>query len=238
VGGSVVKLSILIPVYNESRTLSTLLDRTLQVDIGAEKEIIVVDDASTDGTAEILESYRNQIIVIRHAHNRGKGAALRTALGHATGQYIVPQDADLEYDPADLARLLEAARTTGRKVVYGSRRLNPENRRQASLAFYLGGILVTWMANLLYGLRLADEATCYKLIDRQLLESMDLQCERFEFCPEVTAKAARMGHPILEIPITYRPRSRNEGKKIRGSDGLQAIHTLIRYIRWCPRSKT
>lgn len=229
-------LSILIPVYNEEGTVAVLLDRVLALDIGAQKEIIVVDDASCDGTSAILKRYRDQVMLLRHERNRGKGAALRTALARATGDYVVPQDADLEYEPADLARLLQAARTGEHRIVYGSRRLNPENRRHSSRAFYLGGNLVTWFANLLYGLKLTDEATCYKLIDRQLITRMDLACERFEFCPEVTAKAARLGVPIVEIPITYRPRSVSAGKKIRARDGLEAIATLLRYRRWRPRS--
>lgn len=231
-----MRLSILIPVYNEEGTGADLLDRVLAVDLGVQKEIIVVDDASRDGTAAVLEHYRDRVTLLRHDRNRGKGAALRTALTHASGDYIVPQDADLEYEPADLARLLQAARTGGHRIVYGSRRLNPDNRQHSSRAFYLGGNLVTWFANLLYGLKLTDEATCYKLIDRQLITRMDLACERFEFCPEVTAKAARMGVAIIEVPITYRPRPMSAGKKIRPRDGIEAIMTLLRYRRWRPRS--
>jgi glycosyltransferase involved in cell wall biosynthesis len=187
-----LKLSILIPVFNEERTLAELLDRVLSTDVGAEKEVIVVDDASTDATPEVLERYKNRVLLIRHPRNRGKGAALRTALAHASGDYVVPQDADLEYEPADLAALLRTARERGARVVYGSRRLHRENRQYSALSFYLGGILVTWVANLLYGIRLTDEPTCYKLVERPLIERMALECERFEFCAEVTAKAARL----------------------------------------------
>jgi dolichol-phosphate mannosyltransferase len=230
-----MKLSILIPVYNEEQTVASLLDRVLAVDVGAQKEIIVVDDASCDGTSAVLERYRDRVTLVRHEHNRGKGAAIRTALARATGDYVVPQDADLEYEPADLARLLATARSGGHLIVYGSRRLSPENRHYSSRAFYLGGVLVTWISNLLYGLRLTDEATCYKLIDRELIGRMELVCERFEFCPEVTAKAARLGVPIVEVPITYRPRPVSAGKKIRARDGVEAIATLLRYWRWRPR---
>lgn len=233
-----MKLSILIPVYNEEQTVAALLDRVLAVDLGVEKEIIVVDDASRDGTGAVLERYRDRVTLVRHERNRGKGAAIRTALSCATGEYVVPQDADLEYEPADLARLVETARSGGHRVVYGSRRLNPENRQYSSRAFYLGGILVTWVANLLYGLKLTDEATCYKLIERELITRMDLACERFEFCPEVTAKAARLGVSIPEVPILYRPRTMSAGKKIRARDGLEAITTLLRYRRWRPRGST
>lgn len=229
-----MKLSVLIPVYNEERTVGALLDRVLAADLGAEKEVVVVDDASTDGTAAVLESYRDRVVLARHERNRGKGAAIRTALALATGDYAVPQDADLEYDPSDLAILLRKAKRENLRVVYGSRRLRKENVGYSSFSFYLGGILVTWIANLLYGLRLTDEPTCYKLVDRSLLTAMDLRCERFEFCAEVTAKAARMGVPIVEIPIHYSPRHIREGKKIRAKDGWETILTLIRLKRWNP----
>jgi dolichol-phosphate mannosyltransferase len=230
-----LKLSILIPVYNEERTIADLLDRVLAVDVGAEKEIITVDDASTDRTFEVLERYRDRVRVVRHERNRGKGAALRTALQHATGDFVVPQDADLEYEPADLKRLMETARERGVRVVYGSRRLHKANKQYSALTFYLGGMLVTWVANLIYGLRLTDEATCYKLVDRRVIEAMELECERFEFCAEVTAKAARMKEKIVEIPIIYRPRHMDEGKKIRAKDGIETILTLWKYRRWRPR---
>lgn len=229
-----MKLSILIPAYNEERTIAQILDRVLATDVGAEKEIVVVDDASTDATGAILESYRGRVLVFRHATNRGKGAAIRTALSHATGDFVIPQDADLEYDPADIAGLLSTARDRGLRIVYGSRRLNRSNRRYSALTFYLGGVLVTWTANFLYRLRLTDEPTCYKLIDRGLIEAMNLECERFEFCAEVTAKAARMGERIAEIGIAYYPRHMDEGKKIRARDGWETIRTLWRYRHWEP----
>jgi len=229
-----LKLSILIPVYNEERTIAELLDRVLATDVGAEKEIVAVDDASTDGTWPILERYRDRVLLLRHETNQGKGAAIRTALSHATGEYVIPQDADLEYDPTDITRLLATAREGGLRVVYGSRRLNRDNRRYSALSFYLGGILVTWAANILYRLHLTDEPTCYKLVDRKLLRAMDLRCERFEFCAEVTAKVARMGERIHEIPIAYYPRHIHEGKKIRPRDGLETLQTLWRYRRWKP----
>jgi glycosyltransferase involved in cell wall biosynthesis len=231
-----VRLSILVPVFNEERTVAALLDRVLEVDLGAEKEVVVVDDASTDGTPAVLARYADRVRLLRHPRNRGKGAALRTALAEATGDFVVPQDADLEYEPQDLKRLLETAGRSGARVVYGSRRLLRENRQYSALSFFLGGILVTWVTNLLYGTRLTDEPTCYKLVARDLLERMDLRCERFEFCPEVTAKAARLGERIVEVPIVYRPRHLHEGKKIRARDGWEAITTLWRYRRWRPRA--
>lgn len=213
-----------------------MLDRVLAIDAGAEREILVVDDASTDRTLAILEGYRDRVSLFRHDVNRGKGAAIRTALSHATGDFVIPQDADLEYDPADIAKLLATAREKRIRVVYGSRRLNRQNRRYSALSFYLGGILVTWAANMIYRLRLTDEPTCYKLVDRALIASMELECERFEFCAEVTAKAARMGERIVEIPIAYYPRHMDEGKKIRAQDGWETLRTLWRYRRWNPRT--
>jgi len=195
----------------------------LATEVGAEKEILVVDDASTDKTSSILEPYRDRVVLLRHERNQGKGAALRTALARATGDFVIPQDADLEYDPADIGGLLSAARERGLRVVYGSRRLKKSNRRYSALSFYLGGVLVTWAANLLYRLRLTDEPTCYKLVDRRLILAMDLSCDRFEFCAEVTAKAARMGEEIVEIPISYNPRHLSEGRKsARAMDGKRS----------------
>ncbi len=229
-----MKLSILIPAYNEEPTLAAILDRVLEADLGAEKEVIVVDDASTDSTPEILGRYAGRINAVRHERNRGKGAAMRTALALASGDYVVPQDADLEYEPADLKSLLTAATEHGVRVVYGSRRLHKANRRYSALSFYMGGILVTWIANILYGLRLTDEPTCYKLVERGLIGRMELECERFEFCAEVTAKAARLKERIIEVPILYRPRRLDEGKKIRARDGWENIVTLVKYLRWSP----
>jgi len=229
-----LKLSILIPVYNEERTVAALLDRVLEVEMGVEKEIIVVDDASTDGTDAVLRPYHARVRLLRHEKNRGKGAAIRTALEHATGDFVVPQDADLEYEPADIALLVQTAKAQNSKIVYGSRRLRKENKRYSALSFYLGGILVTWVANLIYGIRLTDEPTCYKLVERNLIERMDLECERFEFCAEVTGKAARLGEEILEVPVIYRPRPVADGKKIRAKDGIETIQTLWRYRGWRP----
>lgn len=227
-----MKLSILIPVYNEAATIAQVIEDVLSVDLGEiEKEIVVVDDGSTDATPAILADLAarrpDAIKVIHHAHNRGKGAAVCTGLDHATGDLVITQDADLEYDPRDYPALLAPFEDPDVHVVYGSRNLQPNPR--SSWSFYWGGRLLSWVANLLYGSRITDEATGYKVFRTDLLRSLDLQPTRFEFCPEVTGKILRRGVDIHEVPISYRPRSLREGKKIQWHDGLHAIWTLIRY---------
>lgn len=222
------KLSIVIPAYDEERTIAETIRRVEAADLGVAKEIVVVDDGSVDSTREILASFGDRVKAISLPENRGKGAALRAGFAVATGDYVVVQDADLEYDPADL-RLLVAKAREGNKAVYGSRRLGRGKNPMAGFSYYAGGVLLSWLANALYGTRITDEPTCYKMFDRELLASIPLVCEGFEFCPEVTAKVARRGVPIVEVPIGYAPRSRAEGKKINWRDGLVAIRTLIRY---------
>lgn len=220
------KLSIVIPCYNEEKTILEIVRRVEAADLGVVKEIVVVDDGSKDRTPEILKTL-DRATVILLPENRGKGAALRAGFAAATGDYVVVQDADLEYDPADLKILVVKARE-GHKVVYGSRRLGRGRNPMAGLTYYAGGVLLSWLTNVLYGTRITDEPTCYKMFERNLLLGLPLTCTGFEFCPEVTAKVARRGEKIVEVPISYRPRSRNEGKKINWKDGLIAIWTLIK----------
>jgi glycosyltransferase involved in cell wall biosynthesis len=222
-----LKLSVVIPVYNEERTVEALV-RAVRAAAGPDLqiEIIAVDDASTDGTAAALESLAGpDLLLLTHPANRGKGAALRTAFARATGEAVLVQDADLEYDPADYPRLLEPLRA-GAPVVYGSRILGGNARSYHR--YYYGGRLLTWIFNVLYGGRLTDLTTCYKAFRTGTLRSLPLTCTRFEFCPEVTALLALRGIPIREVPIAYRPRSLKEGKKIRWTDGLEACRTLVR----------
>jgi glycosyltransferase involved in cell wall biosynthesis len=174
----------------------------------------------------------DDVAILFHEKNYGKGAAIRTALAYTRGEYVLIQDSDLEYDPQDYPRLLHPLETGKANVVYGVRPDRPER----GLRFFLGAKLLTHLTNLLYGAGIHDEATCYKVVRRSLLERMQLACQRFEFCPEVTAKLCRMGEKIAEVPISYHPRSAVEGKKIRHSDGWLAIWTLIRY-RFVRRSQ-
>lgn len=227
-GYTSMKLSIIMPIYNERETLEKIVEKVQTVPI--KKEIIMVDDGSTDGTREILKEYENvqNIKVIYHTKNMGKGTAIRTAIKYITGDIVIIQDADLEYDPNDYLNLVKPIQNKDAKVIYGSRALNPENKHSYN-RYLLGGKLVTFVANILYSQRLTDEPTCYKVFDTKLLKSIFLKCKRFEFCPEVTAKIAKKGIKIKEIPINYYPRNFKEGKKIKWYDGLEAIWTLIKY---------
>jgi dolichol-phosphate mannosyltransferase len=223
-----LKLSVLIPVYNEEKTIGEILQRVRAGSPpGMDLEIIAVDDGSSDGTHAALEKEAGPgLLVLRHPVNQGKGAALRTALARATGDVVLVQDADLEYDPADYARLLAPMRDHAAPVVYGSRILG--GNTHSYLRYYYGGRAVTLVFNLLYGGRLTDLTTCYKAFRRETIQALPLTCTRFEFCPEVTALLSLQGIPIREVSIAYHPRSLEQGKKIRWTDGLDAIATLVR----------
>ncbi len=222
-------VSVIVPVYNEIAHVDELLQAIHASPV--KKEIVIVDDGSTDGTREKLQALplanpdNNDVTVVFHEKNCGKGAAVRTALQYARGEYILIQDSDLEYDPQDYPALLRPLEQRQANVVYGVRPDRPER----GLRFFLGAKLLTHLTNLLYGAGIHDEATCYKVFRRSVLAQIDLQCRRFEFCPEVTAKLCRGGERIAEVPVSYTPRSSSEGKKIRHSDGWLAIWTLFRY---------
>jgi dolichol-phosphate mannosyltransferase len=217
-------VSVIVPVYNEVAHLDELLQAIHASPV--RKEIIIVDDGSTDGTREKLRvmPLANDVTVVFHEKNCGKGAAIRSALRYARGEYVLIQDSDLEYDPRDYPALLQPLQENRANVVYGVRPDRPER----GLRFFLGAKFLTHLTNLLYRAGIHDEATCYKVFRRSLISQIDFQCQRFEFCPEVTAKLCRMGEKIAEVPISYRPRSTGEGKKIRYSDGWLAIWTLLR----------
>jgi dolichol-phosphate mannosyltransferase len=227
-----MKLSIIIPVYNEENTLDEIVRRILKVKLPVKKEIIIVDDASKDESKSIekeLSKKHDNIRIINHPKNLGKGNAIRTGLKYATGDMIIIQDADLEYNPEDYKDLIKPIVNKKARVVYGSRNLGKNKGKHSYLSFYIGGIVLSKLANLLYGTKITDEATCYKLFEAGLIKNMNLKCKRFEFCPEVTAKIAKIGIEIVEVPIFYNPRSKKEGKKLGWVDGVEAILTLIKY---------
>ena len=219
-----MQLSIVIPVYNEQATIIELLDRVAAVNI--EKEVIVVDDFSTDGTRALLENYRNEAFtLLLHDRNQGKGAALRTGFQHATGDFVIIQDADLEYDPADFPKLLAVVENENARVVYGSRLAT--SQPTMTLRHFVGNRLLTGLTNLLYGSQLTDMETCYKLLDRHLVRNLDLVSNSFNVEPEITAKLLKQGIAIHEVPISYHGRSFAEGKKISWKDFISAVWTLL-----------
>ena len=222
---SLPELSILVPALNEERTVRAVLERIIAACPRA--EVIVVDDGSTDATsAQVRRVVSPNIRLLHHAKNRGKGAAVRTALAHARGRFSLVQDADLEYSPGDFESLVALARA-GAPVVYGSRFLGCSWPRGMSPLHWVANRSLTFVANALYRLDITDEATCLKLFRTELLRALDLRADGFDFCPEVTAKLGRLGIPVIETPIRYVGRSCADGKKIRWTDGLQAARTLV-----------
>lgn len=217
-----MKLSVLLPVYNEEASLETLLQRLRAVNL--DMEIIAVDDGSMDRSAAILEQFAGaNLRIVRHATNRGKGAGVRTALAHATGDYVIIQDADNELDPDDIPRLLEPVRKGTATVVYGARDL-----RAQGFANWLGNTLLTLATNVLFGTRLSDMETCYKLMPTAVMRALNLQSNGFDIEPEITAKLARADYTITQVPISYHPRTQD--KKMRPiREGLRALRVLLKY---------
>ena len=216
-----MELAVLIPVYNERDTIDELLSAVLAVDV--DKQVIVVDDCSTDGTSEILDKWQDRVKLLRHSTNRGKGTAVRTALTAATSDAIIIQDADMEYDPEDYKRLLAPIERGEAQVIYGVRSL----AEQSSLMRF-GNRAMTLATNLLYGLRLHDVETCYKMFTRQVAERLDLRSRGFELETELTAQIVRLGYKISQVPISYHPRYGTE-QKLTPLDGLPTLWALIRY---------
>ncbi len=225
-----MKLSILIPVYNEDATLEAIVERVQATPY--EKELLIVDDASTDGTPRILEELSKRwsnLRVLRHEKNRGKGAALATALRQASGEIVLIQDADLEYDPADYGALLRPIEEGHADVVYGSRFLGGSYGRVHLYHHYLGNRFLTTLSNLVTNMNLTDMETCYKVMRASVARRLDLRSRGFAVEPEITAKVARMKVRVYEVPVRYAGRDYASGKKIRARDGLIAVWAILRW---------
>jgi glycosyltransferase involved in cell wall biosynthesis len=225
-------LSILMPVYDEAQTIGEIIRRVEAVELGdVRKELIIVDDGSRDGTREVLEELRKSSShkIYFHAHNMGKGAALRTALHYATGDIIIIQDADLEYDPAEYVELIKPIREGRADVVYGSRLSGAKVARAFNLWHFIGNKMLTFITNVLYNSILSDMETCYKVFRADVIKNIQIRSNRFNFEPEITAKVLKRKHKLYEMPISYYGRDFSEGKKITWRDGFAAIWALIKY---------
>ena len=229
------KLSILMPAYNEEATIAEIIKKIDAVDlrrIGVSRELIIVDDGSRDKTIDIIKKLQKKykyIKFIQHKRNKGKGGAIKTAIRHSTGHILIVQDADLEYDPQDYFKCILPILRGKAKVVYGSRRLEKRNKQYSGLSFYIGGIGITFIFNLLFLTRLTDEPTCYKTFRADVIKRIRIRGNRFDWEPEVTAKIVKRRIRIREVPIRYYPRSCDEGKKINWKDGIDAIWTMLKY---------
>jgi dolichol-phosphate mannosyltransferase len=230
-----MRLSILMPAYNEEDTIEEIIKQVDTVDlrrINVEKELIIVDDGSKDKTIEIVHKLQKRykyIKFIQHKKNTGKGGAIKTAIKAATGNVMIVQDADLEYDPQDYFKCILPILKGEAKVVYGSRRLDKRNKQYSGFSYYLGGIGITMIFNMLFFTRLTDEPTCYKTFRSDVIRRIKIDGNKFDWEPEVTAKIVRRGIRIHEVPIRYYPRSSDEGKKIRWKDGIDAVLTMLKY---------
>ncbi|MBQ4114283.1 glycosyltransferase family 2 protein [bacterium] len=221
------KITILIPVFNEKASLLELLKLVESVDFGLEKEIILIDDFSTDGTKELYSQVSHKVLY--HEQNMGKGAALRTGIKEATGDIIIIQDADFEYKPSDYIPLVELIKNDEADVVYGSRLSDKRNSGNFLLLSYLANLTLSFLTRILYSTDLTDMETCYKAFKKDFIKNVEIKSNRFDFEPEITAKILKQKVRFRELPISYNARTNQEGKKIGWRDGLQAIWTLLKF---------
>ena len=226
-------LSVIIPCYNEERTIATLLENVLAAPLAIDRELVIVNDGSTDTSDKIIRQFmqNHPAVPIKYIEqaNSGKGAAVRTGIKASCGDCLIIQDADLEYDPKDHQRCIEPILQGRAQVVYGSR-VRQKGNRCSALRFYLGGLAVTWFTDLMFAARLTDEPTCYKTFDGDLIRALEFENNDFGWEPEVTCKLLRLGYKIVEVPVSYIPRHIAEGKKIRWQDGAKAFRIIWQWL--------